>query len=1135
MSFKKLNNIVGWVMFAIAACVYLLTMERELSFWDAGEYIVSSAKLGVTHAPGAATFQLIGAVWSGLAFGDGSLYAILINALSAICSALTILFLFWTLTHFARRILMTSNDDVIEGSNKWAIILTGVVGSAAFMFSDSFWFSAVEGEVYAMASMFTALMLWLACKWENDAGKYRENKWVVLIALLVGLSTGVHLMAILVVPALCYIYYFRHYDFTWKSFAIANVITLAIFVFVFKIIFSTTMSFVGNLEIFMVNELGLPFNSGFLVTIILFAAIFYFGLTYTQKRGWATVNTFILATMFMLIGFSAWLVIPIRANANPHMNLNDPDDAIGLLDYFNREQYGDWPVFNGPLYTAHIDPNGVETNPDGSYKMIDNGPIYKKDVRRGTYEVVGRRTEYVYNKDHIGPFARMYNPQAIENYKAIMGPPEEIQVYNPATGEQQVSYKKPTLGQNIQFFLSYQIGYMYLRYLGWNFMGRQNDFEGNMQVTKGNAITGIHFIDNIIVGGNQENLPTYFKDTESRNVYFGIPLILGLIGFSFQFNRDFGRTFALISLFLLTGVGILLYTNVRPFEPRERDYAVVSSFYVYSIWVGMSVLAIYTLLKDRVSAKAAMGVASLTLIAPVLMGAQNWEDHDRSERRAAHDLAHNYLVNLDKNAILFVYGDNDTYPLWGLQETTLFRDDVKIANFTLLGSPWNISQVQRKTYNADAIKTQMTPDDYKMGVNEGIILLSPDLMEQIKNYAQQNNPNLYQHMLSMQSYVDNGMTAKEAMNWILDRDNPAKKALVAELKMAFNAGIDNVLPTKKIIVPVNKNNVLKHGIVDQKYADQIVPNLVINLKGQQISYKNELFMLDMLANYDWTRGVYFSSGGLYDDVNIFYMNDYLQFEGFTYKLVPIKSGGSEYGERGIINADDMYKQIKNYEWANYNHPKAYFDPTSTNNILTYRNAVARTAEALIKEGKNDKAKEIMDLIQEKIPYQRYSEGITLFSFVPIYNKLGENEKAKELQTFLQNRITEERDYYQSLNEYDRMSVYNEMQQLLGQEQYSVSGLIDYYLKTEKDTMKALEYFKEYYTPIENRIKTMNAKVQKVGLGGLTDAEHNQLSTDLSLQRGILPYAMDIDSTYANKKFEEMIQLMEEMDPRVSQE
>ena len=1129
MDFKKLNNIIGWIMFAVAAMIYLLTMERTFSFWDCGEYIVSSAKLGVTHAPGAATFQLLGALWSGLAMGDGSLYSVLINSLSAICSAFTILFLFWTITHFARRIVIKDADTAMIGNTKWVVLIAGIVGAAVFMFSDSFWFSAVEGEVYAMASMFTALLLWLACKWENDAGQYRENRWLVLIALLVGLATGVHLMAILVVPALCYIYYFRHYEFSWKSFAIANLVALAVFIFVFKIIFSFTMSFVGKLEVFMVNELGLPFNSGFGVAVLVFVVFFWLALTYTRKKGWQTANTFVLATMFMLIGFSAWLVIPIRANANPHMNLNDPDDAIGLLDYFNREQYGDWPVFSGPLYTAHIDPTGVKTKADGSYEMKDNGPIYKKNERKGIYEVVGRRTEYVYSPEHIGPFARMYNPQTIENYKAIMGEPEKYQAYNPQTGEQETYYKRPTLAQNIQFFLNYQIGYMYLRYLGWNFVGRQNDFEGNMQVTKGNTITGINFIDNILVGGNQEMLPTIFKDNKARNVYFGIPLILGLIGFFFHLKRDPGRWFALLSLFLLAGVGIILYTNVKPFEPRERDYAVVSSFYVFALWLGLSVLSIYSFLREKMPEKTSLIVSSLALIAPILMGFQNWDDHDRSERRAAHDLAYNYLVNLDPNAILFVYGDNDTYPVWAMQETDQFRDDVKVANFTLLGSPWNISQAQRKTYNADAIKTQMTPEDYKMGANEGIITLSPDLAQQITNYASQENPELFRHMQSIQNYINNGMTAKEAMNWILDKENPAKNAIINELKMAYNASIDNVLPTRKIIVPVNRENVIKNKIVSASQINQIVPNVIINLKGQQLAYKNELFMLDFLANYDWERSVYFSSGGLYDDVNIFYLNDYLEFEGFSYKFVPIKTEKTQMGDRGTLDALDMYAQIKNYQWANYNNTNAYFDQTSTNNILTYRNAVARTADGLIKIGENKKASELMALAQKKIPYQMYPEGISLFSFVPIYRKLGEKENADNLQNFLNQMVKEERDYYNSLDMQERMSVYNDMQRLVGQEQFSATGMIQYYLEQKKDTIQALETFKSYYAPIENRILQIRDKIKSQGWNSLTENEHDQLTTDLSLQRSILPYAMDIDSIYANKKFDEMVKTMEEME------
>lgn len=1121
---------MGWGLFVIASLVYLLTMERTLSFWDCGEYIVSSAKLGVTHAPGAAMYQLIGAVWAGLSFGDNSLYSILINSMSAMFSAGTILFLFWTITHFGQRIVVKEFGEKMPMNKEWVVLLAGVIGSLAFMFSDSFWFSAVEGEVYAMASFFTALLLWLALKWENEIGEPRENRWLILIALIVGMSTGVHLMAILVVPAICYIYYFKHYEFSWKGFAIANVITLAIFYFVFQVVFSTIMNFFGNIEIFMVNELDMPFHTGTLVAFLLLVVVFYFALFFTRKKGWVTANTAVLAVMFMLIGFSSWLVIPIRANANPHMNLNDPDDAIGLLDYFNREQYGDWPVFNGPLYTAHISPNGVERNPDGSYKMRDRGPIYKRNVQKGTYDVVGRKSDYVYNSDHIGPFARMYHPQAVENYKAIMGEPETVTMYNPERQEMEPTYVKPGLFKNIQFFLSYQVGYMYLRYLGWNFIGRQNDLEGNMEVTRGNMITGITFIDNLLIGG-QTNLPAIYKDTAARNVYFALPFILGIVGFFFQAKRDPGRTFALVSLFLLTGVGIILYTNVRPFEPRERDYAVVSSFYVFAIWLGLGAMSVYYFLKTKMAQKKALIVTAILLAIPLWMGFQNWDDHDRSQRRAAHDLAHNYLVNLDPNSIIFVYGDNDTYPLWGLQETELFRDDVKIVNYTLLGSTWNISQAKRRTYNAAPIPGMMQEEDYRQGVNEGIIVLSQDLMTQIEAYAAQNEPQLHAHVLSLKQYVENGMTAKEAMEWILDRNNPAKQALVRELKMVYSSSIDNVLPTNKIIVPVNRENALKNGIISQSQAGEMVPNVVFNIKKNQIGYKSELVMLDLLANYNWDRAIYFSSGGMYDDTNIFYLNDYLQYEGFSFKFVPIRTERSSVGDIGTLDADRMYGFVKNLQWANFGKPNVHFDPTSTNNILTYRSMVSRTANKLIEQGDTEKAREILQILDENIPYERFSEGVTLFSLVPTYLRLGETQKAEELQSFLKQQNEELLNYYNGLTASQRISVANEIQRQVGVQQYSTANMIDYYLAVEKDTIAAKNEFEKFYLPIERRIEQIANRVQAVGINSLTEEEHQQLGTDLGLQRSMLPYANDIDSAYAAEKFRSMLETMERIDPR----
>lgn len=1131
MRFKKLNNILGWGVFAIAAIVYLSTMERELSFWDCGEYIVSSAKLGVTHAPGAATFQLLGAVWAGLAMGNGALYAVFINSLSALSSAFTILFMFWTITHLTRRIVTKNITEELSGSNLWVVLVSGVVGALAFTFSDSFWFSAVEGEVYAMASCFTALMLWLACKWENDAGKPRENKWLILIALLIGLSTGVHLMAILVVPAICYLYYFRHYNFSWKSFIVANIVTLLIFVFVFKIIFSYTMTFYGKLEIFMVNEMGMPFNSGSVVATIIILAVFGLALYYTKNKGYTLANTAVLATFFMLIGFSTWLVIPIRANANPHMNLNDPEDAIGLLSYFNRDQYGDWPVFYGPLYTAHEDSNGVERNPDGSVVMVDKGPIYKKNKKKGTYEIVGRKQDVVYNKEHMGLFARMYNPATIKNYEAIMGPAETYKSYNAETGREEVHYKPPTLMQNIQFFLGYQIGYMYLRYLGWNFMGRQNDYEGNLEVTKGNAITGINFIDNFLVGG-QTNLPTKFKENKARNVYFGIPLLLGLIGFLFQLKKDWGRTFALVSLFLLTGVGIILYTNVKPFEPRERDYAVVTSFYVFAIWIGLSVPAIYSFLKEKLTPKVSLIISGLTLVAPLLMGFQNWDDHTRKERRAAHDLAYDYLVNLDKDAILFVYGDNDTYPLWGLQETADFRLDVKVVNYTLLGSPWNISQVKRKTYDAMPLPSQMQEDDYRAGVNEGIIVMDENMFGQFYSYAKENNAQFAGLLEKIEPYVTNGMTAKEAMNWLLDRDNATKNAILQVVQMLYSTSIDNIVPTSKIVVPVNKENALKYGIVAPEQAQSMVSNVVVNLPNNQLGYKSELMMLDMLANYNWDRSIYFSSGGLYDSTNIFYLNNYLEYDGFSYKFVPIFTEETEEGEMGTINALSMYKQIQNYEWANFNQDKAYFDQTATNNIITYRNAIVRTAEALIKIGEKEKAKELVNLLQEKIPYQRYGEGYALYTLATVYLELGEDKEGAELMAFLKGREQEEMNYYNSLPPREKSTVYNDIQRVKGMQLVSTGNMINYELATKKDTAKAKKIFEQAYLPIETRIKEIAEEAKIKGFENLSESKIDQLSTDLSIQRSMLPLASDIDSVYANNKYKEMVDLINEIDPRM---
>ncbi|MFA9289969.1 MAG: DUF2723 domain-containing protein [Solirubrobacteraceae bacterium] len=603
MTYNKKNNLLGWLLFLLAATVYLSTAERYFSFWDCGEYISSAVKLEVTHSPGASLFQLFGAFFSIFSFENGKLYSLIINAMSGIFSAFTILFLFWTITSLVKNYLLSqkTTNKTITKTEEILVFGSGLIGALTFTFSDSFWFSAVEGEVYSMASLFTAILLWLICKWENRAEDAYSYKWILLISFVIGLSIGVHLMVLLAVPAVCFIYYSKKYELTLKSFLIANGITLGVLIFVFKIIFPLIMTFFGKTEIFFVNEIGLPFNGGTLIAGILIFTFFFFSLRFTHQKKYGFLNLVVLSLMFMLIGFSSWLMIPIRANANPPMNLNNPDNAIGLLDYYNREQYGEWPTIYGANYTAYTDPDGIEG-------VDKKGFIYEKSEEKGKYIPVSQRLDYKFSKNHIGFFPRMFSPDPsnIKNYKAIAGATESYVKTDPDTGEETKIYKKPTFFQNFYFFINYQINYMYTRYFLWNFAGKQNDLEGNLEITKGNWESGISFLDEV-------KDKTFYPDkytNKGTNHYYFLPLMLGLFGFFFHLNRDFKKFYAILSLFLLTGVGIILYTSVKPFEPRERDYSVVSSFYAFSIWVGIGMVAIFSILKVKMPPELKIPITS---------------------------------------------------------------------------------------------------------------------------------------------------------------------------------------------------------------------------------------------------------------------------------------------------------------------------------------------------------------------------------------------------------------------------------------------------------------------------------------------------------------------------------------------
>lgn len=1206
ISFKKWNNRLGILMFLIGAFVYLSTMERKLSFWDCGEYIVSSVKLGVTHAPGAALFQIIGAVWSSFAFGDPEKYALIINSMSAISSALTIMFLFWTITHLARRMFaVTRQNEMIQDSlnteltksQAFIALGSGVVGAAAFMFSDSFWFSAVEGEVYAMASLFTAILVWAGCKWEAEKDEKRADKWFLLISLLIGLATGVHLMAILAIPFVCFLYYIKNYKFTVKSFLIANVLTALLLGFVFKVWFELVMTFFGNTEIFVVNNFGLPFNSGTVVAGILLVLFFWLALHYTHKFNWKLLNTLVLSLAFMLIGFSAWLMIPIRANANPHLNLNDPDTALGMVDYYNRVQYGDWPTVYGYVYTANFAEDGMEFDANGNYKTVITGANYVKSRKLNKYIKVSDRKDYIYNPKHVKIFPKMFSPESdvMENYAAMYGFPkfslnpaffsnfteddEDIrrqkrqlaeQVYGDLIQKQEkgtlriadlkqnadlLNIEPPTLMQQINYFFDFQVGYMGFRYFMWNFSGRQNDWEGKKEVTKGNWITGFSFIDNYRLG-DQSQLPSVYKENKSHNVYYMLPLLLGLIGFFVQLNRSVTHWWAVLSLFLLTSVGIIFYTSVKPFEPRERDYALVSSFYAFTIWIGLGVQGIWLLIgklrKSQLKPTVSIIVSAICLGVPILMGAQNWDDHDRSHREGAYALAYNYLKNLDDNAILFVYGDNDTYPLWGLQETEQFRDDVKIVNYTLLGSPWNIEQSLRKTYNAAPLPSKLQYEQYQQNTNDQIMVTSESMKsifsqivsiirpdadkslaeimdlppELISTYF--SNPNydpvgirdLYREIQPMEKYlIQDSMTVQEAYDFLMN-DSPEKQALVNYF--GYPTGTVNFLPVNKLIIPVNKENALKSGIVSQKDADKISDYITVKIDRRQL-YKNDLLFISMFAEYNWDRAIYFSGGGISDPANTFWLNDYLENNGFSYKLIPIYTPFGQDGKLGRSNTENMLRNFNDFKWANYNMPNASFANTDRNYTNTYRNIASRLASDLIEEGDVETAVKVLDKTMEMIPDEpRYDYGLSTERIALSYQKAGENEKAEALLNSTKKRLQEKLDFYESLPAHLRYTITTDLSEARNDLSLMLYDQVNYYLSIS-DTATAMNLFKTTFEPVREKMIQDYQIYNKDGVYSVM--EQNYVNSQLRFVSELLGIGNMIDSVYADQQSDEIYRIL----------
>ncbi|MEP3207834.1 MAG: DUF2723 domain-containing protein [Maribacter sp.] len=1016
-NFEKWDTILGWSVFFIAFIVYFITVEPTSSFWDAGEYISTSAKLQVGHPPGAPLMQMIGAFFAMFAFGDDLFVARMVNFVSGASSAFTILFMFWTITNLTRKLI--SNKDVFTNSKAIAVLGSGIVGSLAFTFSDSFWFNAVETEVYAMASLIMAALLWLGLKWVDNLDNPRGNKWLVLISFVVGLTFGIQFMGFLAIPSIGLLYYFKTYKKTTvKNFLLANIAVVGILMLVYKFSLTYVLQLFGWGEVFFINNIGLPFNSGSIIIGLLFIAAFYFGLRYTRKNDYKIANTIVLCLMFLFLGFSSWIMLPIRANANVVINENDPSDARSLLAYYNREQY---PGVDSPVYGAYYSDLFA---PAGEKK--DLAPKYERDEKSGKYIVVNfyKDADQSANAEHVGLLPRMWSTQHAENYMRYFGrldfkvnrSNDELRqaVRQVKDGfdngeidaEQYISFLKrfdeyievqpPTLWQNIKYMVEFQFSYMYWRYFMWNFTGKQNDVQGRYN-ENGNWISGINFIDSIRLG-SQENLPSDIENNKGRNTYFFLPLLLGIIGLVFQISKNPKQFWVLFVFFMFTGLAIQFYTNPYIFQPRERDYSLVGSFYVFALWIGLGVYGLFDEVRKLLSAKiAAPAITVVCLLAvPFLMAFQNWDDHDRSNKFTAQSTAKAYLDSCQKDAgaIIFTIGDNDTFPLWYVQEIEGYRTDVRVVCTSLFETDWYVDQMKRKAYTSDPIPSQIAHEKYRTG-NRDVLYH--------QNADQIFNKEVSESRWSVQAFID----------WV-DGDQPQTKFKYFLEQMGadtadYSEDILNYVyyPTRKLRIPVNKKNALESGLVKQKDTAKIVDYIDITLPN--VITKKSMMMLDIMANNDWKRPVYFS-GGSFDDAEFIWMKDYLQLDGLAYKLVPIRTERPNGFEMGRIDTDLMYDIVKNWDWGNSGDPDIYHDTQTRIQGVTFRGNLARLMEALINEGKIEKAKEVITISMTNMPIDQFGYYTLVEPFVDGYYKVGETSKARALFERLKTKYQERLDY-----------------------------------------------------------------------------------------------------------------------------
>ncbi len=960
MNFKRLNNIVGWVVCVIASTVYIMTMEASGSFWDCGEFVSSAYKLQIPHPPGAPLFVMMGRFFI-ILFGDNPHTAARgVNFMSALASGFTILFLFWSITHFARKIVQKGNE-ALTSQQLFTIMSAGVVGALCYTFCDSFWYSAVEGEVYGSSSFFTALVFWAILKWEHEADNPVADRWLIFIFYMMGLSIGVHLLNLLTIPAVVVVYYFRRYKATTWGTIIAFTIGCIITGLILKFVIQYTIKGAGWFDIFFVNHLGMPFFVGFAVFFVLITALLVFGIRYAVRKKYYFLKLGLWSITFMLLGYSTYFTTLIRSNADPAVDMYNVDNPVSLVGYLSRDQYGDWPILYGPDYTDR--PN-----------RVDGGDLYVKG--KDKYEIAGKIVGQDWNSTPSSHFfPRMWDSNndrgQVDAYK-VFG--------NVGDNDQ------PTGMNNFTYFIKYQVWWMYLRYFMWNFSGKQNDLQGFGNIRDGNCITGISFIDNLFLS-DQSKLPDSIHiNNKSYNRMYALPFILGIIGLIFHYNRNKKDFFITLLLFFFTGMAIVIYLNQAGYQPRERDYAYVGSFYAYAIWVGLGVIWVKEKFEKFIKGPAAnYAAAGLCFLAvPVLMGSQEWNDHDRSKKTLARDLAKDYLESCPPNAILFSFGDNDTYPLWYAQEVEGIRPDVRVVVNSLLGTDWYMNQLRYKINQSAPFDIIFTPEQIQGNKRDAIYYSAIQGFDQNKYY------DLY-----------------DILKNVVGSDDPKYTAQQEDESL-------NLFPVRKFSVPVDINKVKSNGTVHS--GDSVVSELHIDLPNRNYLLKNDLAIYSVIAANKWNRPVCFTSTQELNDLGL---SKYVRLTGLSYRLVPV--------ENGNVDNDEAYKNIMTkFAYGNADKNGVYYDEENRRHLNTIRLAHAEVALSLANAGKKDSARQILEHFDKNVKESNFPYGMTTnrgnqqdgisTEFLQACYLSGDSNLARKVEASVKKDLQQQMRYYKSLGE-----------------------------------------------------------------------------------------------------------------------